>query len=203
MSYLLGQREILAIVFSLFMIFVYLMVLGVCVLMYVFHGLSLYTVAKRRGIGRPWLAWIPIGDLWIIGCISDHYQLLAKGKTRKRRFLLLGMAIAAAACSLLFAICALVMPSFLDTVPVVFAAIFTPVYLALAITMFVFYYMAQYDFYRSCDPDHAVIFFVVGIFIDEIRPIFQFLCRNKDLGMPAEKKEQREESYCEVQNPLL
>ena len=198
MTISVGIQEVLAIGLSLFVIYLYVILLGLCVLMYVFHGMSLSAVAKRRGIHKPWLGWIPIGDIWILGCISDQYQLHVKGKRRYRRFLMLGLTLAAAASSLFFMIFALVAPSFMDTVPVTFAVIFTLVYLALAITLVVFFYMSQFDFYRSCDPDNAVVFFLVGMFIDEIQPVFQFVCMSKDLGMTTGNPPQIDDSYCET-----
>lgn len=30
---------------------------------YVLTAYSLYTIAKRRGISNPWLAWIPVVDV--------------------------------------------------------------------------------------------------------------------------------------------
>ena len=176
----------IAVGFLVLFLLVYLIFFGVAVLMYVFHALSLHSVAKRRGILNPWLAWIPIGDMWIMGSISDQYQYLVKGKIRKRRYVLLGIGIAIFAGCILFTVSALLMPIFLDTVPVVPTVIFTFVFLALVILIWVYFYMAQYDFYRSCDPGNAVAFLVVGIFFDFLQPIFQFACRRKDLGMITE-----------------
>ena len=56
---------------------------------YIFTGLGLYTIAKRRGIHNPWLAWVPFGNMWLLGTISDHYQSVANGKVRRRRVVLL------------------------------------------------------------------------------------------------------------------
>lgn len=56
---------------------------------YIFTGLGLYTIAKRRGIHNPWLAWVPFANMWLLGTISDHYQSVANGKVRRRRVVLL------------------------------------------------------------------------------------------------------------------
>ena len=34
---------------------------------YIMGSLGHYTIAQRRGIKHPWLAWIPFGNLWILG----------------------------------------------------------------------------------------------------------------------------------------
>ena len=64
-------------------VFVGLLVLALSVVMYVLSSLGMYRIAQRRGIRNPWLSWIPVGNMWILGCISDQYQYLVKGKWRK------------------------------------------------------------------------------------------------------------------------
>ena len=56
---------------------------------YVLLGLGLFALAKNRRIQNPWLAWIPVGNLWLLGCISDQYQYVVNGQvTNKRKALL-------------------------------------------------------------------------------------------------------------------
>ena len=62
----------------------------VSIAMYVLTALGLYTMAKRRGINKAWLAWIPVVNCWLIGCISDQYRYVVKGQVKsKRRSLLI------------------------------------------------------------------------------------------------------------------
>ena len=49
------------------------------VLSYIFRSVGLYTMAGRRGIRNPWLAWVPVADQWLLGCLSDQYQTLVRG----------------------------------------------------------------------------------------------------------------------------
>lgn len=56
---------------------------------YVFGSLGYYAIAKRRGIQHAWLAWVPIGNAWLLGCISDQYQSVAKGNVKNKRTVLL------------------------------------------------------------------------------------------------------------------
>ncbi len=71
-----------AIAFYLIYVLFMLMVYGGT---YVLQALSLYSIAKRRGIGKPWLSWIPVANTWILGSISDQYQYVVKGKVRNKR----------------------------------------------------------------------------------------------------------------------
>ena len=60
----------------------------------VLRSFGLYVIAKRRGLRRPWLVWIPVAESWIIGSISDQYRYLVKGEYKSRRKILLGLAAA-------------------------------------------------------------------------------------------------------------
>ena len=59
----------------------------------------------------------------------------------------------------------------------------TVVTFATAVTHAVFYYMALYDLYRSCDPDNAKVFLVLSILIGITIPIFMMICRKQDKGL--------------------
>lgn len=52
---------------------------------YVLMALGMYTIAKRRGIRHAWLAWLPVANLWLLGCVSDQYQQVALGKQKTKR----------------------------------------------------------------------------------------------------------------------
>ena len=167
---------------------------------YVLQSLGMYTIAKRRGIRHPWLSWLPVGDVWILGSISDQYQYIAKGKIRNRRKVLLGLMIGVfGTIALVFV---LLMSSVVGTAGMVdggagagamFGAtmamllLFYLAMIVIAIVAAVFQYIALYDLYASCNPDNAVLFLVLSIFLG-ITPFFIFFNRNKDLGMPPRKE---------------
>lgn len=162
------------------------------IVVYVLHSLGLYTIAKRRLIHNPWLAWIPIANLWILGSISDQYQYMAKGKRTKRRKTLLGLMIAIYVLAILVGVAIGVMTGMAvigaGTEVLVPALILILVYIALmviAIILTVFQYIAYYDLFTSCNPDNAVVFLVLGIFFNFLLPYFVFACRKKDLGVPV------------------
>ena len=51
----------------------------------------------------------------------------------------------------------------------------------------IFFYIAVYDIYRSCDPDNAVLFLILTIVVPLCYPILLFCCRKKELGMPPRR----------------
>jgi hypothetical protein len=167
-----------------------LVILGIvlvcCLVGWILGSIGLHKVAKRRGIRHAWLAWLPIGCHWILGCVSDQYQHLVLGKVTSRRKILLILNLA----SFVFGIAYMVMTVVAEVlmgesiVGGVLLAMGIPYLLTLgvSITLMVFYHICNYDFYRSCKPDSAVVFLVLGIFLPICKPFFYFACRKKDLG---------------------
>ena len=181
------------VVLAIFLI-VYLLALAFGILMYVLRSISLQTIAKRRGIRHGWLAWIPVGMLWVLGSISDQYQYVAKGKVRNRRGVLIGLCIASVLLTVFYCIgiafAALSSGSLAFVTGWAVAIIFCLVaVVAVAITMTVFQYICLYDLFVSCDPSQAVLFLVLSIFLPVTLPFFLMSCRKKDLGMPERKPE--------------
>ncbi len=188
-----------------FMLVFYLLMLAFCVVFYILQSLGLYTVAKRRGIHNPWLAWLPLGNMWILGSVSDQYQYVAKGRVRNRRKILLGLT--AAMFAMLFVIFGGMFSMILGAAGEMEAlagagvAVMLLAYLALlvvAIIAAVFQYIAIYDFYRSCEPDNSVLYLVLSVLFTISMPVFFFVCRKKDEGMPPKKTAQQPQPVIET-----
>lgn len=71
---------------------VYVGIIGVCIADYIMSSLGLYRLASRRGISKPWLAWIPVANAWTVGAIVDEYDE-RQGFSRKWRCTLLTLSI--------------------------------------------------------------------------------------------------------------
>ena len=180
---------------------------GMSILAYVFTALSLYTIAQRRGIKNPWMAWVPVLNAWILGSISDQYRYVVKGQIRNRRKVLVALNV--------LQVLAVVVSVVVTMVPIVDLIIniaqlesmqesaiagyilkkFLPligagiVMFILAVVSMVFGAMSYYDVFASCDPDNRVLFLVLGLLIRITMPIFLFLCRKQDGGMPPRKED--------------
>ena len=174
---------------------------------YVVTSLSLHTMAKRRDIQHPWLAWIPYGNLWIMGSIADHYQLMAQFRTKNKRKWLLILQILLSVLCLLVMILAIitvfsVLQAYEDRGYAGYIDIWRPVrdsllemgivwlvMMVVVIISIMVQYIALYDIYRSCEPGNATIYLVLSIFIGLSQPVFLFICRNKDGGIPKPQAE--------------
>ncbi len=181
----------------------------ISVAVYVFTALALYTIAKRRGIHNAWLAWIPFGNSWLLGCISDQYRAVALGQTKYRRRVLLITEIICSATAVIMLVLMFAMlfnmltfvggnldnlnnmegmiPENLLGVmmgPMVGMLLMLLVLFPVAIVHAVFGYIALYDIYKSCSPSNAALYLVLSILISYAQPVFLFICRNQDSGMP-------------------
>lgn len=170
------------------------------IVVYILDSLGMYSIAKRRGIHHPWLAWIPVANSWLLGSISDQYQYVAKNKTTSRRKVLLGLSIATYALSwVVVVLCVVVVVNavmalgatgdistqFIGSLALVY--ILDLVMLIVAIVQTVFMYIAYYDLFVSSRPNSATAFLVLGIFFSFLLPYFVFACRKKDDGMPVKR----------------
>jgi hypothetical protein len=170
---------------------------------YVFSALAIYTIAQRRDIKNPWLAWIPMVNVWILGSISDQYRYVAKGEVKNKRKILLGVNILnfiltwVAVIKMIVTIVGVVVGETYLTDEMeairqilVSVAFFAPVAI-LGIVGFVVEIMALYDLYSSCEPANNVLYLVLSLVpgINTVaRPLFLFLCRDKDNGMPPRRE---------------
>ena len=181
--------ELLAMITSILVTI--LVVAGILSLVtYIFSSLGFYTLAKRRGILHPGLAWVPVcGARWILGSLADQYASLTGSKFRCSRHILLWgeLVLTAAAIPLLvFAIQLLTATLAGQDVSMQLLqlnGVQTLLNLA-SIALSVMIYIALYKVYKSCDPKHATLFLVLSIIFNVTMPFFVFACRNKDLGMP-------------------
>ena len=172
---------------------------------YVLRALGIYSIAKRRGINHPWMSWVPVLDLWVLGCISDQYQYVVKGKVKNKRKWLLGLNIVLAVIYIVFfVLCGVaiagaiggmtggmgedrLVASMMGPVMSMLAALIPLV--GIAIAVMVIRYVAMYDLYTSCSPQNNVLFLVLSIFFTVTEPFFVFFIRNKDEGMPPRRQQ--------------
>lgn len=179
-------------VMAVLVLVIWLVMLAFCVVSYVLLARGLQVIARRRGIRKPWLAWIPVVQAWTLGSISDQYQYVVKGKIRSRRKVLLGLSIAIAAAVAVTDVVGIVMTSghMNETAGILLFLLFWLCTFGTGIVYAVFFYIALYDLYVSCDPGNGVLYLVLSIVLNVTQPFFVFACRKKDLGMPRRKEPQ-------------
>ena len=174
------------------------------VVVYVFTALALYPIAGRRGISKPWLAWIPVVNVWVIGSLSDQYRYVVKGEEKnKRKALLILSLINLVLCIALIVFVVMLVIAAIRTemynysgnaamMEVVRAAIGLAcvgvIMMGTGIAMAIIRYMALYDIYMSVDPGNCVVYLVLSIVFNISEPFFLFFNRNSDKGMPPRRE---------------
>lgn len=163
------------------------------VAIFLLEAYCLFAIAKRRGLPKPWLAWIPVLQLWVLGGISDHYQA-DRGKKRIKRWSLPAFSLLSSlAGSFLSGMVKDLALEFIQTgafqmPPVAWllsAGGLALITAALALVLKVLQLLALYDLYRSCQPKNASLYLLVSFLFGICTPIFLFLCHKKDLGLSA------------------
>ena len=162
---------------------------------YILTSVAIYTVSRRRGLNKPWLAWIPVINCWLLGSLSDQYQYVVKGENKSKRKWLIVLNVLKAVLWLLLIVLAIVAAGMLivdDTremigMVIALLGLILP-FVAVTIAFCVIRYMALYDVYRSLDPANAVLYLVLSILFSPTEPFFLFFNREKDQGMPPRKQ---------------
>ena len=147
---------------------------------YFFTAMGLYTIAKRREIACPWLAWIPVANQWTLGSIYDDYKWMVSGDYTKMRITLLVFAILEGV-GVLFDTYVWNNSDALEQAAL-FAVFGIPI-LIIEIVAFVFQCKAYYSLYASCKPKGAVLLLVLSIIFPFLLPFFIFACRKCDDGL--------------------
>ena len=167
---------------------------------YVLTALAVSCISCRRELRRPWLAWVPVLNCWLLGSLSDQYQYVVKGENRSRRRWLLWLNIAklllttavtvlgvSIAGSVLFGGFRGNLMSRIMGPVIGIAGISLPL-VSITLAYSVIYFMALYDVYRSLDPSNAVLYLVLSVLFPVTKPFFLFFNREKDGGMPPRKQ---------------
>lgn len=172
---------------------IYLAVFICVILDYVFRSIALHKIAKRREIAKPWLAWIPFANYWIIGRIADEYDAKNGIKRRWGRLLLvlsittISVLIISLICLFYVMISMAVKSNIYDSTSVLYQylpafIIFYIITLISVIAASVLQFLSAicvYKIFESTNPVKAVKYMVLYILVPLAGGICLFLCRNK------------------------
>lgn len=160
---------------------------------YILSSLAIFTIAKRRCIKKPWMAWVPVVNVWIVGSIADQYRYVTKREVKNNRKVLLALSIAMTAlcAALIVLICVLIFRLRITAginldglirafqngnfeflvpyaeymaVPILSLLFLLLAMSAVAVAYSVIYYMTLYDVYKSCIPNRSKMFLLLSIF---------------------------------------
>lgn len=136
-------------------IFVTLIMTVICLVFYVLKSIGLYTLADKRGIENPWLAWIPVADLYIMGLLVGDMDIFGYHLDNMGLW-----------CPVI-----VVGGAILGSIPVLGILI----YVALLVFTILFVYRL-FSLYST----EAVLYTVLSVLLC-LFPVFIFIIRNNDL----------------------
>lgn len=170
---------------------------------YILRSISLFSIAKRRGIPNYGLAWVPVAYLWTLGSIADQYDA-SRGLTRKWRHVLLWLTISALAvyivayAGILASMFATAFASLGNTFAaprqrldpamysgLLLACIGLVPYILLILGRNICQWVCYYKLFESSRPAKAVLLLLLSTLVPFAAPFCLLACRNKDQGMPG------------------
>ncbi|MDD2414976.1 MAG: hypothetical protein PHI94_07400 [Eubacteriaceae bacterium] len=140
-----------------------LLILGCCAL-YILSSFGYYTMAQKRKIDYPWLCWIPLVRMYILGELISERIHFIKWTIPYVQVLLPSFV----ACTLLF-----------GWIPVLGG-------LVCCVTIFL-YLSAFYRLYQCYTSKHAVLFWILSVVIPVMFCIFPFILRKNKWRDPSRK----------------
>lgn len=173
-----------------------LVAFGLGVANYIMTSMSLYTIANRRKISNPWLAWLPLGASWITGAIVDRHDEM-QGVRRKWRITLLVLelifyvAYIIGFVAMIFFIVAVGISQessiadigmFLGAFLVAYAVLIAAV---LAATVLAFCrYICIYKIFEVTRPEKAIKYILLSLLVPLASAVCLLKCKDSILGMP-------------------
>lgn len=151
---------------------------------YLIQAITLFTMARRRFLKGTWTAFLPIGNLWLLGSLADHYQYVVHRKICRKRMLLPSLG------GVLFL--AVLLQNLLPHVGVLNALLSTIVDLTIMLFIFAKAW-CLYSVYESCDPGISVAYTMWSALLYFIVPILLLGSFRKDYGMPPLPPQERKE----------
>lgn len=196
---MLGSDEMTAVGLVLILLLVYLAILGIGIITYVLQSLAMYTIADRRRIPNAWLAWLPFGNVWILGSIVDH-QEGQRGVDRKWRRLLLTLSLVFSIGYVLIYVGMLAVGAWTalsgdlavggeEVFGLVFGVVWI-VLLAFIVLMVVgmafsiLQYICIYKLYEELVPEKAIKYFLISLLVPLGQAICLTKCKNSTVGVP-------------------
>ena len=161
------------------------------ILAYVLQSISLHTIAKRRGISYPWLAWIPFGTNWILGAIACDYDKRNGVKRRWDKLLLiLSIVIVAIVVivevilfvSLFMTIVNASTASAPDKEILILVILMSLAILPVSLLTGIFVMLQTicvFKLFESTVPQKALTYFLIYLLVPFAAPICLFACRNQ------------------------
>lgn len=162
-------------------------IIALSIASYVLQAIALQSIAKRRGFSKPWLSWIPVANIWLLGAIADEYDSRAGiSKNYGKKTVITYVASLVIIFSGIIFMYAGIIISGVIGLPEEFMMIIILLSFAVCIVGFVplgfycaFYYISLFKVFRSTAGGMAILYFMLSMFVSYALPVCLFICRKK------------------------
>ena len=197
-----GFSEFFSVFFSVYMGILLFFLLAVFIVEYIFYGLSLSEMAKRRGVSAPYTAWIPFANFFLMGKLAEQFELAQYGKTRNHKIRLVVTGSISYALLIVFFIAFISLFTNLignmsmlieeeevsgsmmaGTLTGVVSMWLVMIPMMVASILFAFFSaMALYKLFRSQNPRTCVLFTILSLVVNPFACFALFAQRKRDDG---------------------
>lgn len=157
---------------------------------YVFRGIALYEIMKKRGFKYPWFAWVPVMCDYSMGLLYDDVRKKAGTKKSGLRIAMLVISAVIYAVVIASAICLIVFCgniSGMDAwgviisilLDIIWVAISLAIFIILQIGLLVLQFMTLFIIYKEYSKDYIALF-IFSLVIYMAHPFVLFALRKSD-----------------------
>lgn len=122
--------------------------------MYMLSSVGLYMLATNQKINRPWIAWVPIANMYILGSLIKNLKIDSYEIPKIELVLPIGFLL-----TILF-------------------SCFPLIGWIVNIAYLVLYLLSVFKLYKMYRPNQAVVWLILSIILPFMVPIFIFIMRN-------------------------
>ncbi len=184
---------------------VYLIIISFCLISYLFMAFGLYEISKNRGYNKPWLAFIPLANYYLLGAVADNINMSSNKRTHFRIILTISTG-ATWVFNIIVRIATSIIDGFYNLEPVkaisvgLLLILVSLIMLSISVTSLVFLFIALYKIYKDYSPDNAVLFIVLSIIFIIPVPFFIFAIRkNSSVSIYYAQQPQQYQQYYYIQ----
>lgn len=194
------SAEMIATGAILVILLIYLVIMGIGLANYIMNALALYSIAERRQIPHPWMAWLPFASDWLIGNIVDDYDG-RNGIKRKWRVLLLTLSLISVVGIIVIYVAMIIWMlriavTYAYTEPPVAEMIGVMVVMYVALIVFALLATAHsfcnaiciYKIFESTVPEKSVKYLLLYLLVPLAGPICLLKCKNKGYPYPQQQQ---------------
>ena len=174
---------------------------------YILTSIGLYTIAKRRGISNPFLAWIPIISCWTVGGIAEEYdQKRSIKRNWKLAILTPKMIVALSIVSMIASCITLAMQNVFSASDILLSSGIIFFYISYTILVMsgvvasIVSYVCYFKIFESTKTEKALLYLILSMLIPMAMGICLFSCRNK--GYSNEQPAMSENYYTGYVPPM-